>query len=342
MWTGRDLGRSTSGVSVVVPCFNGRAFLGQCLDSIVALGDDIDEAVVVDDGSTEPIFDLVERYAPRVRYVRQENAGPGAARTRGMRETSGRYIRFLDADDWLLDGSSLAAQVALLDAHPKVGLVYGRAQSVDRDGHPLAVRGPAFARGDYARSGWSELEDLLFENYIPTSSVIVRRSVAERVGAFRSDYSTAQDWEYWLRLARAADVGFIHRPVSAYRVHQGGITGRKTLDEWLRIRSEILDSTFSEPAVLEQLGHLSGAAYAHVDLIAAGLAYVMGQPRRAKVFAVQALVGALRYGRYQDAPEAFSLLIRASISPAARERLRSLRTWTRGWRSGLNRRGVIA
>jgi glycosyltransferase involved in cell wall biosynthesis len=165
------------------------------VDSNVALGDAVDEAVVVDDGSTEPILDLVERYVPRIRYVHQENAGPGAARTRGMRETSGRYIRFLDADDWLLDAASLAAQVALLDAHPKIGLVYGRAQSVDRDGHPLDVRGPAFARGDYARSGWSELEDLLFENYIPTSSVIVRRSVAERVGAFRSDYSTAQDWE---------------------------------------------------------------------------------------------------------------------------------------------------
>jgi hypothetical protein len=79
-----------------------------------------------------------------------------------------------------------------------------------------------------------------------------------------------------------------------------------------------------------------------VDGIAAGLAYVMGQPRRAQIFATRGLVGALRYGRYQDAPEAFSLLLRASISPTARERLRSLRTWARGWRSGSNRREVVA
>jgi GT2 family glycosyltransferase len=259
-----------------------------------------------------------------------------------MRETSGRYIRFLDADDWLLDAAALRAQVTLLDRYPSVGLVYGRAQAVDRNGLPLDVRGPAFARGDYARSGWAELEDLLFENHMPTSSVIVRRSVAERVGAFRSDYMTAQDWEYWLRLAQAADVGFVNRPVAAYRVHQGGITGRKTLDEWLRIRSEILDSTFSQPLVLERLGYLAGAVYAHVDIVAAGLAYVMGQPGRARQLAARGVLGALQYGRFRDALAALHLLVRASIPPASREQLRSLRTWARGWRTASNSRGVIA
>ena len=202
------------------------------------------------------------------------------------------------------------------------------------------MRGPAFARGDYVRDGWAELEDLLFDNYIPTSSVIVRRSVVERVGAFRVDYATAQDWEYWLRLARAADVGFVDRPVIAYRVHQAGITGRKTVDEWLRIRTEILDSLFLDPLAASRLGHLCGAVSARVDIGAAALAYVRGERKRARGHAAHGLVRAIQHHRGRDALEALDLLARASVPAAARDRLRAARSRLRAWRAADAHSGV--
>lgn len=102
-------------VSVVVPLFNKVAYVERALDSIAAQTFSDYEVIVVDDGSTDGSGARVRsRGDERVRYLRQKNAGPGAARNRGLSEARGDYIAFLDADDeWHPD--YLARSVALLD-----------------------------------------------------------------------------------------------------------------------------------------------------------------------------------------------------------------------------------
>lgn len=90
-------------VSIVVPVYNAEKHLGQCLDSLLGQTHRAIEVICVDDGSTDGSANLLAEYAQRdtrVRPFRQENAGPGAARNRGIEEARGEYLYFLDADDW--------------------------------------------------------------------------------------------------------------------------------------------------------------------------------------------------------------------------------------------------
>lgn len=95
-------------VSVVIPVYNGAKVIGPCLDSVT--GQDVEgmEIIVVDDGSTDSTWAVLEAYAARdgrIRPVHQANAGVSAARNRALAECRGEYIRFVDADDVLPPGS---------------------------------------------------------------------------------------------------------------------------------------------------------------------------------------------------------------------------------------------
>lgn len=115
---------SPARISVIVPTFNAGAYIGDALASIRAQTRQPDEIIVVDDGSTDDTAAVVTRLADaRLKYRRQENEGVCTARNVGLREATGDYIAFLDADDrWL--PTMLEEQGALLDARPDVVLSF--------------------------------------------------------------------------------------------------------------------------------------------------------------------------------------------------------------------------
>ena len=116
---------ATPTFTVIVPCFNGAATLDATLASARAQTATELEIVYVDDGSTDASAVIAERHAAadaRVRVVRQDSRGVGAARNAGLALARGRYVSFLDADD-LLEPEKLARQGAVLEAEPAVGMV---------------------------------------------------------------------------------------------------------------------------------------------------------------------------------------------------------------------------
>ncbi|MGD0498372.1 MAG: glycosyltransferase family A protein [Bryobacteraceae bacterium] len=112
-------------ITVVVPVFNKARRLKRCLDSVASQSFEDFEVIVVDDGSTDGSGILAEGYPDRrFRAIHQRNAGPGAARNRGIREARGEYIAFLDADDnWL--PPYLETNLRILDNHPEAAAVSG-------------------------------------------------------------------------------------------------------------------------------------------------------------------------------------------------------------------------
>src|SRR6476661_6221086 len=130
-------------VSVVITTYNYERFIAAAIESVLGQTVRPDEIVVVDDGSTDGTAAVVARYAAQgVRYIRQANAGAGAARNRGIRETRGDLLAFLDADDrWRPD--KLARQLAHLRRYPAAGLVTGGEWQVFGAGRPpVRVRRP--------------------------------------------------------------------------------------------------------------------------------------------------------------------------------------------------------
>lgn len=114
-------------VSVVIPVFNGAAYLAEAIESVCTQTHSTSEIIVVDDGSTDGTANLANKLANRIRYVFQENAGPAAAMNRGITTARGEFISFLSADDvWLPE--KLAWQIAALKANAKIDAVFGHMQ----------------------------------------------------------------------------------------------------------------------------------------------------------------------------------------------------------------------
>src|SRR5258708_7235502 len=113
-------------VSVVIASHNYAHFIPQTLDSVLAQTYPNWECIVVDDGSTDNTREVVERYADadqRIRYLWQENQRLAAARNRGIANSSGEYLQFLDADD-LIEPGKFERQVGVLEHHPEIDIVY--------------------------------------------------------------------------------------------------------------------------------------------------------------------------------------------------------------------------
>src|SRR5437660_735131 len=138
----RDGERAGAGglVSVVIPCHNQAHFLVEAIESVLAQTYADFEVVVVDDGSTDNTAAVVKQF-PGVGYVHQQNAGAPAARNAGLRNTTGAYLVFLDADDRLLP-DALQAGLDCFHAHSECGFVFGSWRPIISDGSVLPAREP--------------------------------------------------------------------------------------------------------------------------------------------------------------------------------------------------------
>lgn len=108
-------------ISCIVPVFNGERFLAQALDSIFEQTYRPIEVIVIDDGSTDRSGEIVVEYGERIKYQWQDNAGPAAARNRGIELADGEFIAFLDSDD-LWHRKKLERQMARFVERPELGL----------------------------------------------------------------------------------------------------------------------------------------------------------------------------------------------------------------------------
>lgn len=220
-------------VTVVVPCFNTARFIGETLESALQQTHADTTVIVVDDGSTDGGVEIAEGFGGRVTVVRQQNAGPSAARNRAIAMADGDCIAFLDADDrWRQD--KLARQLAFLADHDDCGLVHAGVRHIDRAGHDIARPGG----GEPPPAHGLCLTRLLDRNTIITSTVIVRRGILGS-DRFSIDLQAGEDWDLWLRLASRTRIGYVAETLVDYRLHDRNIT--RCQESMLRARLVVAD-----------------------------------------------------------------------------------------------------
>lgn len=217
-------------VSVVIPTYNRASLLPRAIESVIAQTVVDWELVLVDDGSTDGTPELVESFASRLGdrwvYLRQQNRGASGARNRGIDAARGEFVAFLDSDDEFAP-QKLEKQLELFRGRPDLGLVYSDYAIIDEVGRAL---GTAFdTKFPLARTVWCQAvtptsfacNDALFETllrgyFVSTITGLVRRSVLRNGIRFSESHSYAEEWLFFLEVARATRAGFVDEPLSIH------------------------------------------------------------------------------------------------------------------------------
>lgn len=208
-------------VSVIIPLFNKAPFIERALKSVASQTFADFELIVVDDGSTDIGVAIVESFADsRLRIIKQANAGPGAARNRGLREARGELVAFLDADDeWLPE--YLAESVRLLDQHPEAAAVtsgyFAFPQGASSESH---WRSRGLVEGLTRVTPETEPRFVIaLLPYMTPCTTVVRAHAVRRWGGFYQLNSCkhAEDAHLWLKLLLNESVVVNLKPRS--RIH---------------------------------------------------------------------------------------------------------------------------
>jgi glycosyltransferase involved in cell wall biosynthesis len=206
-------------VSVIVAAFNAGRWIGLSLDSVRVQTLREIEIIVVDDGSLDNTSEVVEECAardPRVKLIRQENSGVGAARNTGIRIARGEFIAILDADD-LWNPTKLEKQVQCIEqCGERTAMVYCWYNYIDEEGDELGAHFPFSVEGEVRRA-------VILRNFLGNSSVPLFRAESLReTGLYltreeQGGVQGCEDWDLSIRVAERWDVGVVREVLVGYR-----------------------------------------------------------------------------------------------------------------------------
>lgn len=233
-------------ISIVIPSYNAAHFLPKAIESIRRQTSRVDEVIVVDDGSSDDTEQVIKSLGDDIIYIRQNNSGVSTSRNKGIKKAGGDFIAFLDADDiWL--PQKVERQLEVFARHPHAGLVAcDRAEIDNEDNVILASLFKKQGLHDLfvelaGRPIPNVLSKLIRTNFIPTSSVIVRKSALEKVGDFDTTIRYGEDLELWARIAMEFDIVCLPDVLTHYRRHDENATNatEKLLLDMVRVMKNI-------------------------------------------------------------------------------------------------------
>jgi glycosyltransferase involved in cell wall biosynthesis len=221
-------------VSVVIPTYNRRSYIGASVESVLGQNFDDFEVIVVDDGSTDGTEEVLRPYAGRIRYVRQENRGAAVARNRGIRESRAEYIAFMDSDD-LASPTHLRSLHGFLGPRADFGMAVGNGAYLEGRFHGRSTIIPSDKATKLERRGLT-FKDVFGGRIVRLQGTLSRRRALEEVGLLDERFRLSYDLDLVLRLLQKGKVGFVNDVVYLYRKHGDNLSA----DDELRSRENLL------------------------------------------------------------------------------------------------------
>lgn len=206
-------------LSVILPVYNGQEYLLEAIESVLLQSFSDFELIIINDGSTDASSTIIDKLSdPRIQFFQQLNKGLAATLNRAISLAKGEYIARQDQDD-ISFKSRFQKQVEFLDANPDVGMVGTAAEIwVGNERTNRFLKHPT----DNAAIKFA----MLFDNPFVHSSVMIRRSVFEKVGNYSEDLSRQppEDYELWSRIMKKYKLANLPDVLMAYREVQGSMS----------------------------------------------------------------------------------------------------------------------
>jgi len=253
-------------ISVVIPAYNVGRYLRNAVDSASQQTRIPDEIIIVDDGSTDNTGEIARSLGPLVKYIKQEQLGPAAARNRGIKEARGDWIAFLDGDDaWLPWHLGIAMKVK--SAYPDAALLCGNMITTGEDtGYSEEIQGLNVRK--------ILLKEFVKHNPVLTSTVLARKEAIIAAGGFDVSFRGPEDYDLWMRVVGMFSAYHIDLPMVKYRVSIGSLSmdDRTFLPQVLKV----LDKVFEGGGALEEYADFENTAYAGQYWSASWMAFQRG------------------------------------------------------------------
>jgi glycosyltransferase involved in cell wall biosynthesis len=214
---------SMATVDVIIPTFNSAKYLPFAIESVMSQTFDDWRILLVDDGSTdttmEAITPFLNQLGPKLKFIKQTNSGPAAARNNAIRNSSAEFLALLDADDvWL--PSRLSESLRCFADRPRVGLVYGQVTGIDPEG----VLGGTFKGNPRNPEGLIAPHIYMRKVELPCPTIMFRKKCIDEVGSFDEAIRGTEDRDLWLRIALRYEVAFVPKVIAYYRVSPNSIS----------------------------------------------------------------------------------------------------------------------
>lgn len=220
------------GISVIMPCYNGAAFIGAAIDSVIEQGYQGNlEILVGDDGSTDNSLKVVSKYGSLVRVLHhpgKENRGLMATRNLCIANAKYSLLAFLDCDDLFLPGHLQRASEFFL-SRPNIEFYADAGLLVQSDGKHIG------RKDDPHPGGIILAEEVLLNQWFPPAAVVLRREAIIAAGGFSENMKSVEDQDLWLRILEQQS-GFYSKELGyAYRIHDAQMTNDPILWDWAEV-----------------------------------------------------------------------------------------------------------
>lgn len=230
-------------VSVIIPAYNCRGLISEAVESVRRQTYRDFEVIVVDDGSTDGTWEIIEQLAsdwPTLRPIKIEHAGLAAARNTAIRQMRGQWIALLDSDDLWLD-DKLEKCMSYLVRHPDLSIVYTPMAPIRIDGTPMK------GHSKQCHAGW--LGGKLFQSiFVHDPAAVFHKRVIETCGRFNESIPVCVGHDFWLRVSTKFEFGLIDEPLALRRWSEQSLTKSR------RCQGRMIKANMLEKFYLERGG----------------------------------------------------------------------------------------
>lgn len=221
-------------ISVIMPVFNGEEYIRESIDSVLSQKNVDLELIIVNDGSTDNTEKIIKNYGSKIKYFYQDKSNQAAAMNRAIEIAKGKYVAYLDSDDICVN-NRLKKQHDFLEKNISIGLVYSAYQNINQYGKNLEIKYPTKP----------DRITLLYENYIPHSTVMHRKEIFSKAGNFDISYRN-QDWDLYVRFSEHVEFALINEVLIKYRSHNSNTSRsyHRKLNHYRLTRLIMLEKTY--------------------------------------------------------------------------------------------------